>query len=195
MPLTGEGYSRKYTKFEQFYERKDPSFSMRIEIIDPDEWNKYLDLTSQFNEKYGKLFREVVYQAHKYLIRVTPMDSGRLRGGWTAVLNRHRIDYSMAFMDTSLIETKSTIIDPSAIMEGVALSSALDTPLDVTVINNVPYAQYLEFGTSKMQGKHFTQRAMYKSEHIMKQALEDWFKEIAVNGNIIEPKPIEDVTA
>ncbi len=195
VPLTSGGLPNiQWTKFERFYERKDPTFSIRIEVLDVEKWNRFLELTPTFLEKYYMLFRDVVHQSHKYLIRVTPFDTGRLRAGWTGVLEKYQIDYAMAFIDTSLIETKSTVPSPSAIAEGKGLSSMIDKPFDVTITNNVFYSQYVEFGTSKMQGRHFTQRAMYKSEYIMAQAMDDWLREISTTGDIVSPKAVAEVT-
>ncbi|MFA6971828.1 MAG: HK97 gp10 family phage protein [Gallionella sp.] len=194
MPLWGESAQRKWTKFEPYYEREG-EFKIRIDVVDVEKWNHFLNLTPEFYDKYHRLFRNAVYEAHRYLIRVTPFDTGRLRAGWTSVLEKYRIDYAMAFIDTSLIETRSTVVDPAAIEEGKGLSTMVDQPFDVTVTNNVPYAQYVEYGTSKMQGRHFTQKAMYKAEYILAKAFDAWFKQMAEAGDITEPLTLEEVTA
>ena len=172
-----------------------PEFSLNIEIVNPELWNRFMNLTPLFEEKYKDYFKEIVFQCHKYLIRVTPIQTGRLRGGWTGILNKYNIDYTREFMDMTLLDVMANTgkaLDVKAINEGMALSTFEEAEYVMSVTNNVLYGEYVEFGTSKMEARYFTTRALYKSEFIFKKALSDWFKEISESGDIVDPKPIED---
>jgi len=192
MPLVGGGSSLHWAKFA-IPEVREGVFNIFIQIPNPIAWDEFSNLGFLFNAYYPKMFRDCVLETHRYLIRTTPIDTGRLRGGWTAYLDKYQADYAMAFMDTSLIETKSSILSSAAIQEGKALSQVAESGQDVTLTNNVDYGGYVEFGTSRMQGRHFTVRAMYKGEHVIANAFDKWFKECNSAGALVEPKKVEEV--
>ena len=183
-------FAKKYGK-----DVSDPTFAITITFANPDEWSKWSEANALFTEYYKILFRQCVYEIHKYLIRVTPLQTGRLRAGWTGILNKYGIDYSAAFMDTALLDHAFIKYDQTAIIEGMAMSDYLDEELDVILINNVPYGEYVEFGTSRMEGQNFTNKARYKGEYVFKKNIKDWFKEITQKQDIVEPQPVEEVIA
>jgi hypothetical protein len=168
------------------------AFSLRITWKNPEVLQQWMELDTIFKEKYKILFREVVFQVHKYLIRITPVMSGRLRAGWTGILNKYNQDYTAAFTDTSLLDHAYIKYDQQAIAEGMAMSQFLDEDFVKVIINDVLYGDYVEVGTSRMQGQHFTRKAMYKAEYIFKKEFDDWFKEIAIKGEIVEPTKPEE---
>ena len=88
-------------------------------------------------DNFKTLFKYAVFDCNKYLIRATPMRTGRLRGGWTALLNKYNIDYSAAFMDVTLVEGHNEPLSEEAIREGTALSSFIDTDFMITLVNSV----------------------------------------------------------
>ena len=126
---------------------------------------------------YTKFFIQTVGEIHKYLIRLTPIHTGKLRGGWTAFLDKYRIDYSKQIFDTSLYSTfkrankteayRDYAFDQGAVNEGKS-SSKLDDQLpdttDVSISNTVEYSDALDFGTSTIPARHFTTQARYKGE-------------------------------
>lgn len=173
----------------------DKNFSVTISIKEPKQWDMWANVSSIFMDNFKTLFKYAVFDANKYLIRLTPMQSGRLRAGWTALLNKYNIDYSAAFMDVTLVEGHNEPLSQEAIMEGMALSSFVDTENLVTLVNGVPYADYVETGTSRMEGQHFTLKAMYKAELILKRYTEEWFKECSERSEIVSPKQMEEVQA
>jgi len=173
----------------------DPTFRISITFVNPDEWDKWFEANTLFTEYYKTLFRQCVYEIHKYLIRVTPIQTGRLRAGWTGILNKYGIDYTAAFSDYSLLDHLNLQLSQQAVMEGFALSQFIDEELDVTIINSVPYSEYVEFGTSRMEGQNFTNKARYKGEYVFKKAIDDWFKEMSQKQDIVEPKQVEEVVA
>lgn len=173
----------------------NPSFSITITFVDPEKWNTWLNASTLFYEYYIDLFRQCVYETHKYLIRLTPIQTGKLRAGWTGILTKYNIDYTAAFLDTSLLDHAYIKYDQAAIQEGFTMSQYIDSPLDVTIINTVPYAEYVEFGTSKMEGQNYTNKARYKGEYIFKKEIDDWFKEMSQQAEIVKPQPVEEVVA
>ena len=176
-------------------------FTVTIRVVNPDKWDRFLDIENAFMAKFKELFMNCVFETHRYLIRITPMRTGRLRGGWVSILDKYNQDYTRAFYDVSLLHIPSDspgVLDAQAIMDGVRNSSFLDLypdKLDVTLINQVSYGEYVEWGTSKMEGQNFTNRAMYKAEHIIAEAFDKWLKDITNAGDIVEPRPVEEVTA
>ena len=167
---------------------------VKFTIVNPDVWQHWMNLTPLFSEYYIQLFRNCVFESHKYLIRVTPVDTGRLRAGWTSILKKYQIDYQMAFLDLSLVDSPAlNPLDPSMIAIGEKESVSVDLPLAIAVENNVPYAAYMEYGTSVMAGRHFTNRARYKAELILKNAFEDWLKEMVNVGDVVPPKPVKEM--
>lgn len=173
----------------------DKNFSLTITINNPKQWDMWENISSIFMDNFKTMFKYAVFDANKYLIRLTPLMSGRLRGGWTALLNKYNIDYSAAFMDVTLVTGHNEPLNSEAIMEGIALSSFIDTDFMVTLVNGVPYADYVETGTSKMEGQHFTLKAMYKSELIIKKYAEEWFRQCSEKSEIVAPKQTEEVQA
>ena len=174
---------------------KQAEFSVTITVQETPRWNKFLETTSLFMANYLIVFNEAVIQSHKYLIRTTPYDFGKLRSGWTSFLKKHNIDYSTAMLDTSLIGAKPPRPDVRLMQEGETLSSFVEKPFDITVTNSVPYAQYVEYGTSKMAARNFTNIARFKAELILEQAVSDWGAKCSQVGEIVKPDPIEEVTA
>jgi hypothetical protein len=171
----------------------DKNFSLTITINTPEKWDMWADVSSIFMENFKTLFRYAVFDSNKYLIRATPMQTGRLRGGWTALLNKYNIDYSAAFMDVTLVTGHNEPLSQEAIREGMALSSYIDTDFMVTLVNGVDYADYVESGTSKMEGQHFTARTLYKAELIMKNYIENWANQCSVKSEIVEPVQMDEV--
>lgn len=183
----------KYPPFEAKYEGKvGENFTVTIQVSDVERWNKYLDLSPKLAAGFKKVFENVVVEGNKYLIRLTPFDTGRLRGGWTSYLDKKNVDYVAAFMDTSLIEVKQLRNDADAINEGKGFSSFTESENQVTLVNSVPYIEYVEHGTSRMPARNFTRRAMYKIEHIFQKAVDGWMKECTEAGDFIDPKPTDE---
>lgn len=177
----------KYPPFIERYESPD-KFSIVIVVSEPERWNKYLDMSPKFKAGYDKIFKDTVIEGHKYLIRITPVETGRLRGGWTAYLDSKRVDYAAAFMDASLVDIRNFDLDPIAISEGKALSSFSESVDQITIVNSVPYGSYLEDGTSRIAARHFTKKAVYKIENIFAKKVQAWVNECSDAGEFTLPK-------
>jgi len=173
----------------------DPTFDITVELVNPEQWESWMHANEKFQEYYKELFRDCIFEIHRYLIRVTPVMSGRLRAGWTGILNKYNVDYTRAFTDTSLLDHAYINWNQQAIMEGMAESQWMDADFDVSIINSVPYSEMVEFGTSKMSGQYFTNKARYKGEYILTKAIDDWFKEITAKAELVKAPKVEEVAA
>jgi hypothetical protein len=173
------------------------SFDVELHVENQERLAEILDMDEDFRRRANGLFLDLVFQIHKYLIRVTPEDTGELRGGWASILRKYNQDYSKQIRDTTLYDAwKSQNVTPysreyhfdaGAAERGLSQSSYEDLPLDITVINAVPQGEYMEYGTSRIQGRHFTELARYKGEFWFNHVFEEWFNKIASEGKISQP--------
>jgi len=160
----------------------------------------------KFDEYYKKLYKDLVGACHKYLIRITPLHTGKLRGGWTAFLDKYQIDYSKHLYDTSLYsswkksnktpEYREYATDSSKVNEGKAFSHLEDTlpnSTDVSIDNQVPYKDDMDFGTSKVPARHFTDQAQYKSEAWFEKYFSLWLAKMEKAGAVVPPPSVEDI--
>lgn len=155
-------------------------------------------LGNEFEREANKVFETLVFDIHKYLIRVTPLDTGQLRGGWTAFLDSKRISYSQQIFDPSLaIKARSRTFHPTLadVQKGRVLSKYNANETTVTLFNLVPYAFYLEHGTARLQGRNFTAMARFKGELRFRTVYNQWFQQISDAGEIVPFKSEdEDIT-
>lgn len=175
-------------------------FTIKLEILNPEVLEKLDKLGEEFETELEKAFKELVFDINKYLIRVTPVDTGELRGGWTAFLDSQRISYSQQISDTSLAikaRGRPFRISPEGVQKGRANARyEFPNPLNVTLINAVPHAELLEHGTAHMQGRNFTALARYKGELRFTSTFTEWFNQIAKAGEIVPFKSRdEDITS
>ena len=171
------------------------NYTLTITIVNPKQWDMWEGVESIFMENFKTLFKYAVYDANRYLIRITPMLTGRLRGGWTSFLDKHNEDYTAAFADVSLVEGHSEPLSNEAIEEGKALSTFEETDFVVSLMNAVEYADYVDSGTSVMDARNFTAKALYKFEFILKRYLEQWDTKCSEEGVISSPEHLEEVQA
>lgn len=174
-------------------------FSVFIQVVKPEVLQEWLHLGEDFQAHFDRLFGDFIFEVHKYLIRITPIDTGQLRGGWTAWLDRHNVDYARQLWDISIAEKapgRDYHFDPAAIEEGKGYSQ-FEAPSvrDITIINSVPYGIFLELGTSKLSARNFVELTRFKAEAHFGQVLVDWLRQIEAAGKVIEPKPVEEIIA
>ena len=177
-------------------------FNVSMSIENQERLQEILEMDKDFIRRAHGLFLDVVFQIHKYLIRLTPLDTGELRGGWTSILNKYNQDYTKQILDKSLYddwkqsnrsaEGREYHIDPAKIVEGASKSFFEDVQFDVTLFNTVEQGEYMEFGTSNIQGRHFTELARYKGEFWFNVIFEKWFEKIADEGRIVGTEGLED---
>lgn len=177
-------------------ERAGGAFTVSIVIDNPEVLNLWLSMGDEFVKRAETVFLRYAFQVHKYLIRLSPADTGRLRGGWTALLEKYNQPYARQLFDTSLYdpikaENKTPYSqdyhwDTTAIEEGRGMSSVQETPFNITLQNDVPYGEHQEFGTSLIQGKHFVELAKYKAELWFPVIFDKWFSKISKEGKIVD---------
>jgi len=177
-------------------ERSGGAFRVSLTIENPELIKQWFDMKDEFTKRAEAVFLRYVFQVHKYLIRLTPVDGGELRGGWTSILDKYSQSYDRQFFDTALYDpwkaaNKTPYFqeyhwDPSLIAKGKTESEFQDNPFNVILINNVPHGEYLEFGTSLIQGRHFLELSRYKAELWFPVIFESWFKKISQEGKVVD---------
>jgi len=174
----------------------------KIELLNPERYEEMLRTDADFQREAKVEFLQAVFAIHKYLIKISPVDTGELRGGWAGILRKYNQDFTMELMDFSLYDGwKATNKTPEgreyhfsldAVNLGVSESLTEELPLDITVINSVPQAEYMEYGTAKIQGRATTDIARFKGEFYFRQIFDSWFDAIAKAGVVVKPTPHTD---
>ena len=161
------------------------------------------NLEEDFTSKMNDLFYTFIFRLHRYLIKVTPLDTGELRGGWTSILNKYSKDYSAQIFDVTYsddakaqnktLEGRTYHLDYADVIKGASQSAFEEQPFDITLINNVIQGEYMEHGTGKIQARNFTANAMYKGEDDFKKLCEQWFGMMAHEEKVVDPKIFDTV--
>jgi hypothetical protein len=182
------------------------SFRVSFSIGNPKEVKEAEKLQETFDKYYKKLYFDLVTEIHKYMIRITPAHTGQLRGGWTAFLNKHQIDYTKQMYDTSLYdsfkngnftpESKIYQFDSASIEMGKSKASVEDkfpADTDVSISNGVEYKDYMDYGTSKIAGRHFTDLARYKGEFLFEQQFNRWLNKMEKAGAVVPADEVPEI--
>lgn len=196
------------TKSEQEQQQSKGIMGLGVTITvdNPNEVKKLEGGFKKLDEYKVSLFKDLVGAIHKYLIRLTPLHTGKLRGGWLAFLDKYQVDYSKQLYDTSLYGAwkkgnkteayRSYAPDSAKVEEGKAMSrleDGLPKETQVYLENTVEYKDAMDFGTSKVQGRHFTDIALYKGEHWFEKYFTQWFDRMSKAGAIVPPPKVEDI--
>jgi hypothetical protein len=179
---------------------------LSISVANPKQVKDLEKSLAKFGEYYRKLYKDLVGVCHKYLIRVTPLHTGKLRGGWTAYLDKYQIDYSKQIFDTSLYgawkkgnkteEYRSYAPDSTQVAEGKAFSQledGLPKTTEVAIENTVPYKDAMDFGTGSIPGRHFTDIALYKAEHWFEKYFSQWLARMEKAGAVVPPPEVQEI--
>ncbi len=95
-------------------------------------------------DRVDRIRRASVLELFSLVIYATPVDTGRLRGNWQTTIN------------TPASGTKDTTDANAAVAEAVAnLGSLVDV---VWFVNNLPYAERIEYGYSKQAPEGMVRR-------------------------------------
>ncbi len=168
---------------------KESALKITVSVENPDVLESWENLDDDFQRELANTNLRLLLDVNKYLIRVTPLDTGELRGGWTAFLDANQEDYTRQIYDSSLaIKARGRVfhITPEGITKGKSFSTwELPTPLDFTLTNSVPYGFFLEHGTSKMQGRNFLAITRYKAELRFTQVYTQWFEKMNEAGKVV----------
>lgn len=186
----------------QLSSQRGSPLRITVTVENPEEVKKLETLGKDFEREFKELYKNLVGESHKYLLRITPLHTGRLRGGWTRFLDKHQIDYTKQIFDTSLYNAikKSNITpehqeykpDHVAVERGKAESSLDDkfpADTDVTIINNVPYLDFLDVR------QHFTDIARFKAEFLFETQLEAWLNKIERSGAVVPADEVPEISA
>lgn len=115
------------------------------------KWSKPLDeFFEEFEQDLSDEVKAIFVDAAQFLIDVTPVRTGRLRGGYQAGLNR-----SPAFARPP--DDKSGAVT-FALINGVIQQFKLTDTLFIT--NYTPYGPYVNDGTSNMAGQFMIERTV-----------------------------------
>ena len=178
---------------------KGGEFQATIRIENPEVLRQWLAMGDDFTAHFEKFFGDFIFEVHKYLIRVSPIDTGMLRGGWASWLDKNNIDYSRQLYDTSIAEKapgRDYHFDPAAVEEGKAYSTfEAPNPLDITILNTVPYGIFLEVGTSKIPARNFVELTRFKAESWAERLFHAWEKKIYDAGEMVAPDTAEEIVA
>jgi len=178
---------------------KGGEFQATIRIENPEVLRQWLAMGDDFTAHFEKFFGDFIFEVHKYLIRVSPIDTGMLRGGWASWLDKNNIDYSRQLYDTSIAEKapgRDYHFDPAAVEEGKAYSTfEAPNPLDITILNTVPYGIFLEVGTSKIPARNFVELTRFKAESWAERLFHAWAKKIYDAGEMVAPDTAEEIVA
>lgn len=174
-------------------------FTVSVKIENEERLRELLSLEKDFSQNMNSLFYTFIFRIHRYLIQVTPLDTGELRGGWTSILNKYSKDYSAQIFDVTYtddlkVQNKTKegkeyhFQGYTDVVKGSTQSTFEELPFDVTIINSVPHGEYMEHGTSKIQARNFTANAMYKGEQDFSRLCELWFGQMAEEEKVVDPK-------
>lgn len=170
-----------------------------LKIANPAVLNDWLGIGANIEKDVERLFSAFLLEVNRYLIRITPLDTGMLRGGWTAYLDSANADYQPELYDTSIAEKapgRFYHLDPEDVAKGKTFSR-FEQPnkLEFTLINEVPYGFYLEYGTSAIPARNFVTKTQYKAVTLFDQYLTFWFNGVAKDTKRNTELPNEKIIA
>ena len=111
------------------------------------------DWAKRFTGSMDALARQTCQQMAEDVVQDTPVDTGFLRGSWQPSLNTPEISGDG--------ENGNPSIKVAAVISGLRAGDKF------WMTNNAEYAQYVEFGTSKMAGRFFVTRNMKRFSDIV----------------------------
>lgn len=171
------------------------SLKWEIKLLNPERYEEMIRTNEDFQREVKGEFLRTVFEIHKFLIRISPVDTGELRGGWAGILAKYGQDYTTPISDPSLYpywKGHQEHMSDIAISLGLSECKIFELPLDIEIQNEVPQAYYMEVGTSKMQGHPTTDIARFKGEHYFNQVFNEWFDKIAKAEKVVKPDPLTD---
>ena len=111
---------------------------------------KYFDdMHKDFQKGVVLVHRKSVFQILTRLIRICPVDSGRLRGSWTPFLDKYGNGNYQKFLQarpllTGSRKTAGKGFDQTAYKDGKSMGFYIDELLSTLIGTNVKYAEYVE---------------------------------------------------
>lgn len=121
--------------------------------FDVNNWAKH------FSANVDALARQTCQQLADNVIEDTPVDTGFLKGSWQPSL------------DTPEVSGDGENGQPS--VKVAAVIAGMKAGQTFWMTNNAKYAQYVEFGTSKMAGRFFVTRNVKRFGQIVREVKKD----------------------
>lgn len=102
------------------------------------------EMKVDFLVKAGMVHRKTIFQILTRLLRLCPVDTGRLRGSWTPFMDVHGFNAYQKYLPTpSILGSLKHAFTRSfgkEVEEGKSLGSFVDAYLNTTITSNVVYA-------------------------------------------------------
>lgn len=104
-----------------------------------------------------RLLRATAYEAAYRIVQNTPVDTGFLRGSWTAVLGRN------ASPRAGKVDPGGgrTLGDMSVTLQGAKWGDV------ITLVNGANYAMFIEYGTARMRARPMVRPIIAQIEQIV----------------------------
>jgi hypothetical protein len=129
-------------------------YSLSIDLSGVEEVRRLVN-PKQLVDDMAVLHRKLSLMLLAYIIKTMPVDTGRARAGWLALMDKHGIS------GDRYVQHGAGSTDARSVSEGRRAGEILsDRPLDISVANTVKYVEYLEKGTSRMTGFAFVQKGI-----------------------------------
>lgn len=103
-----------------------------------------------YNDDFGAIFRDLGLTGLRGVILKTPVDTGRLRGGWLVTINSATGE-TPGTLDAS---GSATIARGASVIGGAKLGETL------IIQNNVDYAIFINDGTEKIAPRRMVERTV-----------------------------------
>lgn len=106
-----------------------------------------------FVQKAILVHRKIVFMVLRYLIRICPVDTGRLRGSFTPFFDKYsNSSYSKWLADSSMApsdrKTPKKGFSQTSVQEGKNEGEFVDSDMETTIMSNVFYAGYADNTTN-----------------------------------------------
>ncbi len=176
-------------EFTMNFETGEGSGGMILKNTTMEAVAKYFDGQHvRFVKGVSMVHRKSVFQILIRLMKLCPVDTGRLRGSWTPYMDDHGFGGYVAFID-SPSEAPATRKTPkqgfslSEYQKGKTQGDWLEQALDTTIGSNVAYAPYVEEKTN------FLSKLLVWADMQYNNNMERFFDAAARQGWIPEVDP------
>jgi hypothetical protein len=153
---------------------------------------KYFDAEHDaFVKGAALVHRKTVFQILTRIIRLCNVDTGRLRGSFTPLMDKWGFKGYEAYMKQAPIigappKTKGKGYSETEVNKGKVLGQFIDAVLNTTITSNVAYASDVNFKS------YFLSAALIWGDNQYKRNFENYFKAAAKRGWIPEQNPNEE---
>jgi len=111
-------------------------------------------------EDVRKLRNAVALEAHRGVVMMTPVDTGRLRANWSVTTNPKASGFDWEKKDMS---GSATIAEGSAV-----IGTTKDPWTPISLHNGLEYAEYVNDGTPRTRAVHMVERTVARIRRMFK---------------------------